>query len=80
LGEAIRGCSIPPGVWLNASTATIYKHSLDQAMDERTGEIGATPEAKDAFSVEVAALPLSVALTPDVGSVIDFTASSLLHS
>jgi uncharacterized protein (TIGR01777 family) len=43
----------PPAVWLNSSTATIYKHSLDRAMDER-GEIGATREAKDAFSVEVA--------------------------
>jgi uncharacterized protein len=53
LGEAIATCAKPPTVWLNSSTATIYKHSLDRAMDER-GEIGATPEAKDAFSVEVA--------------------------
>ncbi len=53
LGEAIRGCSIPPRVWLNASTATIYRHSFDRPMDE-DGEIGATPQAKDAFSVEVA--------------------------
>jgi len=54
LGDAIAQCAQPPRVWLNSSTATIYKHSLDQAMDERTGEIGATREAKDAFSVEVA--------------------------
>jgi len=54
LGEAIAKCAKPPRVWLNASTATIYKHSLNRAMDEETGEIGATPEAKDAFSVEVA--------------------------
>ncbi|HKS36707.1 MAG TPA: TIGR01777 family oxidoreductase [Verrucomicrobiae bacterium] len=54
LGEAIAKCAQPPRVWLNASTATIYKHSFDRAMDEATGEIGATPEAKDAFSVEVA--------------------------
>ena len=54
LGEAIKGCAAPPAVWLNSSTATIYKHSLDRAMDEATGEIGATPEAKDAFSVLVA--------------------------
>ena len=53
LGEAIARCARPPVVWLNSSTATIYKHSLDRAMDER-GEIGATPEAKDGFSVEVA--------------------------
>jgi uncharacterized protein (TIGR01777 family) len=53
LGEAIARCTNPPAVWLNSSTATIYKHSLARPMDE-DGEIGATPEAKDAFSVEVA--------------------------
>jgi uncharacterized protein (TIGR01777 family) len=53
LGEAISCCAKPPTVWLNSSTATIYKHSLERAMDEH-GEIGATPEAKDAFSVQVA--------------------------
>jgi uncharacterized protein (TIGR01777 family) len=53
LGEAISRCTKPPTVWLNSSTATIYKHLLDRAIDER-GEIEATPEAKDAFSVEVA--------------------------
>lgn len=30
----------PPRVWLNASTATIYRHSLDRPMDEFTGEVG----------------------------------------
>ncbi|MEO8429229.1 MAG: TIGR01777 family oxidoreductase [Verrucomicrobiota bacterium] len=54
LGEAIAQCAQPPRVWLNASTATIYKHSIDRPMDEATGEIGSTPEANDAFSVEVA--------------------------
>ena len=54
LGEAIARCNKPPPVWLNASTATIYKHTFDQPMDEATGVIGATPEAKDAFSIEVA--------------------------
>jgi uncharacterized protein len=54
LGEAIARCNAPPRVWLNASTATIYKHTFDQPMDEATGVIGATPEAKDAFSIEVA--------------------------
>lgn len=53
LGEAIQQCANPPAVWLNSSTATIYKHSFDRAMDEQ-GEMGATPQAKDAFSVEVA--------------------------
>jgi uncharacterized protein (TIGR01777 family) len=53
LGEAIRRCANPPPVWLNASTATIYRHTFGQPWDER-GEIRAVPEAKDAFSVEVA--------------------------
>jgi uncharacterized protein (TIGR01777 family) len=53
IGEAIRQCKKPPLAWLNCSTATIYKHSIDHAMDERSREFGATPEAKDAFSVKV---------------------------
>jgi uncharacterized protein len=55
LGEAIAQCAAPPKVWLNSSTATIYKHSLSSPMDDLTGQIGSTPEAKDAFSIEVAA-------------------------
>jgi NAD dependent epimerase/dehydratase family enzyme len=44
-------------LWINASTATIYRHSLDREMDEATGELGS--QEKDAsdswhFSVEVA--------------------------
>jgi uncharacterized protein len=53
LGEAIRQCAQPPRVWLNAATATIYKHSFEKALDEG-GEIGGTRDAKDEFSVEVA--------------------------
>jgi uncharacterized protein (TIGR01777 family) len=53
LGEAIAKCAHPPRVWLNASTATIYKHTFGAPWDE-SGEIGATPEAGDAFSVVVA--------------------------
>jgi uncharacterized protein (TIGR01777 family) len=53
LGEAIAGCAKPPPVWLNASTATIYKHNFGPPWGE-SGEIGATPEAKDDFSVHVA--------------------------
>lgn len=53
LGEAIARCARPPRVWLNFSTATIYKHTFGPAWDE-AGDIGATPEAKDAFSIEVA--------------------------
>jgi TIGR01777 family protein len=53
VGQAIRRCKAPPPVWMNASTATIYKHSFDRAMDE-SGEIRGTREAKDEFSIEVA--------------------------
>ena len=54
IGQAIGGCSHPPKVWLNSSTATIYRHTFGTAHDEATGQIGGTPEAKDEFSVEVA--------------------------
>lgn len=54
LGKAIQQCKHPPAVWLNSSTATIYKHSYDRPNDEAGGVIGATPEAKDDFSIEVA--------------------------
>jgi uncharacterized protein (TIGR01777 family) len=40
LGEAISQLKNPPKVWLNASSATIYRHAEDQEMDEETGEIG----------------------------------------
>jgi uncharacterized protein (TIGR01777 family) len=53
LGEAIVRCANPPHVWINASTATIYRHTFGAAWDE-SGEIAATREAKDEFSVQVA--------------------------
>lgn len=53
LGEAIARCANVPPVWINSSTATIYKHTLGPAWDE-AGEIGGCAEAKDIFSVHVA--------------------------
>jgi uncharacterized protein (TIGR01777 family) len=53
LGEAIRQCVRPPKVWFNSSTATIYRHTFGPPWDE-AGEIGAHPDAKDAFSIEIA--------------------------
>lgn len=53
LGEAMGRCAQPPKVWLNAGTATVYKHTFGDPWDE-AGERDAVPEAKDAFSVEVA--------------------------
>ena len=40
IGEAIAACADPPGVWLQASTATIYAHSYDTANDEDSGILG----------------------------------------
>jgi uncharacterized protein (TIGR01777 family) len=57
LGRAIQHMSRPPRLWLNASTATIYRHTYDRAMGEATGEIGggednAPPTWR--FSIDVA--------------------------
>ncbi|HYG17241.1 MAG TPA: DUF1731 domain-containing protein, partial [Bacteroidia bacterium] len=46
LSEALSRCDNPPAVWLNAGSATIYRHSEDNPMDE-AGEPG------EGFSVEV---------------------------
>ena len=57
LGQVIGGLINPPKLWLNSSTATIYRHSLDRAMDEATGELGGNePGAPDTwnFSIRVA--------------------------
>ena len=48
LGQEIAKCAVPPRVWLNSSTATIYRHAEDRAMDDETGEIGS------GFSVGIA--------------------------
>ncbi len=48
LGKAIQQLEHPPKIWINASTATIYKHSLAKGMDETHGAIGT------GFSVRVA--------------------------
>ncbi|MEQ8808864.1 MAG: TIGR01777 family oxidoreductase, partial [Imperialibacter sp.] len=47
LGQALRQLKNPPRVWINAASATIYRHALDRDMDEETGEIG------HGFSVDV---------------------------
>jgi len=40
LGLAINLCEHPPKLWINASTATIYRDSYDKEMSEDNGEIG----------------------------------------
>jgi uncharacterized protein (TIGR01777 family) len=47
IGEAIRQCSNPPGLWINSASATIFRNALDRPMDEETGEFGS------GFSVDV---------------------------
>jgi uncharacterized protein (TIGR01777 family) len=57
VGEAIARSVRPPRVWLQASTATIYAHSLHSANDEHTGVIGGDElDAPDTwrFSTDVA--------------------------
>ena len=57
VGEAIARAARPPGVWLQASTATIYAHRYDAPNDEATGLIGGSePGAPGSwrFSIEVA--------------------------
>jgi uncharacterized protein len=40
IGEAIGLCVVPPRVWLQSSTATIYAHRFDAANDEIDGILG----------------------------------------
>jgi len=40
LNRAIAACDTPPTVWINSSTATIYRHADDRPMTESTGELG----------------------------------------
>jgi len=54
IGQAIAQCERPPDVWLNASTATVYKHTFGPPHDETSREMDSATDAKDAFSVEVA--------------------------
>jgi uncharacterized protein len=57
VGEGIQRATHPPKVWMNTSTATIYRHSFDRAMDEATGEIGGKERGVPSswnFSIDVA--------------------------
>jgi uncharacterized protein len=66
IGQVIAGLENPPRVWLNASTATIYRDATpgteyDRPMDEATGEFGGYETISDSrpapdtwnFSVQV---------------------------
>lgn len=47
LGKAIEEMENPPKLWINITSATIYRHAEDHSQDEFTGEIG------KGFSIEV---------------------------
>jgi uncharacterized protein (TIGR01777 family) len=48
LGRAVESVPNPPALWLNSSTATIYRHADDRPMTDEDGQIG------NGFSVNVA--------------------------
>src|SRR5262245_8685214 len=57
VGQAIAGAAPAPGVWLQASTATIYAHRYDAPNDEATGILGGKEEGVPdswRFSIDVA--------------------------
>ncbi|MBO9674959.1 MAG: TIGR01777 family oxidoreductase [Sphingobacteriaceae bacterium] len=47
LGKTIEKMENPPKLWINITSATIYRHAEDHYQDEFTGEIG------EGFSIEV---------------------------
>lgn len=50
IGEAIRKCIAPPSLWINASSATIYRYAEDYPQDEYSKEF------QNDFSVQVCKL------------------------
>ncbi len=39
IGQAIRHAKKPPQLWINAASATIYRHAMDRPQEEENGEI-----------------------------------------
>jgi len=60
LARAVSRAAAPPPVWLNSSTATIYRHADDRAMTESDGELG------EGFSVGVARAWEDAFFTPEL--------------
>ena len=48
LARAVAATSTPPPLWINSSTATVYRHADDRPQTEATGELG------EGFSVGIA--------------------------
>lgn len=53
IGQAIAQCTRPPRVWLNCSSATIYRHTLGAAWDETGTDFTPTSAVHDEFSLDV---------------------------
>lgn len=69
VGRAIAEATKPPGVWLQASTATIYAHTFGPPHDEANGVLGGEePDAPDTwrFSIDVAKAWEEAALAVEV--------------
>ncbi|RYD89336.1 MAG: NAD-dependent epimerase/dehydratase family protein, partial [Sphingobacteriales bacterium] len=47
LGEAVRRCVQPPALWINGTSATIYRHAEDRPQTEADGDLGS------GFSVDI---------------------------
>lgn len=60
LATAIAAAQHPPSLWINASTATIYRHAIDAAQTESTGELGT------GFSVSIARAWEDALFTPEL--------------
>jgi len=84
IGRAIADCKAPPAVWLNASTATWYRHAEDRPQDDWLGEPGegfcceVTRAWEEAFFAEMAppetrkvALRLGLVLANEPGTVFE---------
>jgi NAD dependent epimerase/dehydratase family enzyme len=66
LSKLIAASRTPPRVWLNASTATLYRDARDHAQDEFTGERGDRPYERG--TREPASLGETYSFSVDVGA------------
>ncbi len=65
IGQAIAAARRPPHIWMNASTATLYRHALDRPQDEFTGEMSRRTGGPP--TPEQPGLPETWAFSADVG-------------
>lgn len=65
IGQAIAAARNAPRIWMNASTATLYRHALDRPQDEFTGELSRRTGGPP--TTEQPGLPETWAFSADVG-------------